>query len=192
MALQDQPVIPYPGAKSPTTARSGDPGGSVLFDPPSIQENDTRSRQFACRLVLRNNTSAPVDVLAINCRLGFGVTMERRESISSPDLKKEYDQMRTDVRALCRDVYIAYSDQFRSEFTEKFLKGVKDEFSLLNFLTAGGFRLFANHMTATIQRMDFSITSSADASRVLRGVRESNVNPAVAANRSNEGHRTHR
>jgi hypothetical protein len=180
---KDQPIIPYPGTKvSPTVLQAEVarvPTGSVLFDPPTIQENDARSRQFACRLVIRNNMSTPVDVLAINCRLGFGVTMERRESISSPDLKNEYDQLRAEVITLYMDVYIVYSDEFRQQFVERFLFGVKKEFSFVNFFTAGGLRFVANHVTATIQKMDFPIASSADALRVLKNLKERNVNFAI-------------
>src|SRR5438876_929426 len=112
MASQEQPVvqpvIPYPGvryAPEPTEPpRATD--DKVSFEI-KIEENDLRARQFACHVMLRNNTSNSIDVLAVNYRLGSGVVLEKSDNTSFLDLKKEYDQLRTEIKQLFRSLYIS-------------------------------------------------------------------------------------
>jgi hypothetical protein len=177
-----QPVIAYPSAKSPANAPEPArlPDGKVAFEI-EIAENDIRARQFACHLVLRNNTANSIDVLAVNYRLGSGVLLEKSDNTSFLDLKREYDQLRADIKYLYRTLYITYVDGYSKEFARKYLEGIRAEFSFKNvimvyfYVLTRGFKLYSNQMVQFLQRMDFPIASSADAQGVLKALKEKGV-----------------
>jgi hypothetical protein len=71
-----------------------------------IAENDVRARQFSCHLIIYNGTQNSVDLLAINYRLGSGVSVEKNEDASSFDIKEEYDELKADIQVLLRSLYL--------------------------------------------------------------------------------------
>jgi len=150
--MQDQPA--------PTDSR-----GNVSLEI-ELVENDLRARQFASHLRLENETDSAVNLLAINYRLGSGVTMEKTENTSLIDLKLEYDQLRTELVYLFRTFYITSSEQFRTEFARNYLESLRAQFRIKSvvmtyyYVFTGRFRLFARQQSQAIQRMDFPITSA--------------------------------
>jgi hypothetical protein len=114
------PVIPYPGAQIAAPVQSDAPAAHVEVGRLTtnirfnikIEENDIRANQFACRLTLTNGNKIPVDILTINFSRGSGVTIDKSDKTSSIDLKKEYDELRHDIRRLYRSMYILYFKSF--------------------------------------------------------------------------------
>jgi hypothetical protein len=175
MQGQEQPVIPYPGVKPDLPPEPEGPNkasGNISLEI-AIAENDLRARQFACHLTLRNATENPINILAINYRLGSGVTMERTENTSLLDLKLEYDQLRNDVRFLFSSMYIAKSEAFREEYVKNYLQSIRRMIDFRSILLAylyiatGKFKTFANQANQYFRRMDFPVTSSDTARTIL-------------------------
>ncbi|MBV8920021.1 hypothetical protein [Bradyrhizobium sp.] len=165
--MQDQPAVPYPSKSAlhqeerPPTKSTGNVSLEI-----EIVENDLRARQFASHLRLENETDSAVNLLAINYRLGSGVTMEKTENTSLIDLKLEYDQLRTEIGYLFRTLYITGSEAFRKEFAKNYMESLRAQFRLKSlvmiyyYVITGRFRLFARQQSQAIQRMDFPITSA--------------------------------
>jgi hypothetical protein len=174
---QDQPIVPYPGKSAPLPdARSPTKSPGKLSLEIEIAENDLRARQFACHLRLENETDGAVNLLAINYRLGAGVTMEKTENTSLVDLKLEYDQLKADIRYLFKSLYITSSKTYREEYVKNYLETLRNQYQYKNlfmvyvYLVTGRLRSFARQAAQAIQRMDFPITSAETAQSILSGL----------------------
>ena len=180
---QEQPVIPYPGVRSvPEPAEPPRATGDKVSFEIKIEENDVRARQFACHVMLRNNTSKSIHVLAVNYRLGSGVVLEKSDNTSFLDLKKEYDQLRTEIKQLYRSIYISSNvDGYGKEFARRFLEDVRAQVSFNNlfmayfYMITGRLKLYANQMVQMLQRMEFPVASSEDARNILKGLNERGI-----------------
>jgi hypothetical protein len=174
-AQEQESVTAFPSLKpDPTSEPEGlsKLGGKISLEI-VIAENDLRARQFACHLSLANHTVDPINLLAINYRLGTGVHMEKTENTSLLDLKQEYDQLRNDIRYIFRVMYISRSERFRIEVTKNYLETLRKMFEIktigmLYWYTATGkFKKFADQMNLELRRMDFPVTSSESARLIL-------------------------
>jgi hypothetical protein len=114
--MQDHPVIPFIGARSefqrdiPSPANRQEPPGRLSLEL-DVEDHGPRAQQIACHLILRNRTPNPIDILAINGRLGSGASMEKSENSSFLDLKEEYEALKKDVQVILRAAAQVFSNR---------------------------------------------------------------------------------
>jgi hypothetical protein len=182
---QDQVIVPLAGGKA--TIPREEANGKISFEL-EIQENDVRSRQFACHLTLRNDTQDSIDITGLNYRLGTGVKIERVSNTSSEDSKEEYDRLKSDVKYLLTAMYISSSSEYRTEYFGKFLQGMREAFTFQNMLVVYyyiitmRFKTFARMINRRFERMDFPITSAATAEDILKGLEAKGIAPPAVTN----------
>jgi len=187
MSMQDHPVIPFIGARSefqrdiPSPANRQEPPGRLSLEL-DIEDHGPRVQQFACHLILRNRTPNPIDILAINGRLGSGVSMEKSENSSFLDLKEEYETLKKDVQVILRAMYLTKSKDFRTEYSKQVLEGLRGSLASVNpilgffYATVFRFKTQARMMNQSLQQMDFPVTSADSTRKMLDGLIEKNVN----------------
>jgi hypothetical protein len=139
-----------------------------------IVENDTRAKQFACKIIVGNHTNHTVDILAINYRLGRGVSMQKNDDDSFVDLKEEYDGLKNDVKRLIGAAYVNASEAFRTEYGRNLLETLRSQFSFKSMMMAylylftNRLSLYRKMMEGRFQQMDFPISNAKDAMQAVR------------------------
>jgi len=169
-----------PATISPSISDPGDLGtasdtvGKVQFEL-QIAETDVRAKQFACKLVFVNNTKYPIDILAINYRLGYGVSMQRSENTSTIDLSTEYEFLRKDVRELISANWLVASSAYRKALVDKMYDTLKQNSSLRNafkvyyWMATLRLRQYARDLARRIEIMEFPVSSASAARTIIDG-----------------------
>ena len=182
--LVQLPIEPRP--KELTDMSRSEQLGKFTFEL-EITENDVRARQFSCHLVIYNGTQNSVDLLAINYRLGTGVSVEKNENTSSIDLKEEYDGLKKDLQVLLRSLYLTSSEEFRAEYSKRLLEALQNQFSLRSvmlsyfYIITFQFRTYVRGFTQDLRRMEFPITSADSARKILDGITDKKLISTIVA-----------
>jgi hypothetical protein len=148
-----------------------------------IVENDARSKQFACKIVLTNYLPRTVDILAINYRFGRGVAIQKNDDESIIDSRDDYDKQRNDVRGIVNAIYVNANKEFRDEYIKNSLKAFEEQLSLRKmshlylYLVTGRLSLFRKSMQRAYGRYEFPITNSGEATDALTNVKNKNAAP---------------